>query len=76
LVPVTRTGWGTYSGKDVIKVMKGGWRPSKKVVAEIVEMMAGLDLEGRIVILYGMDNGVCNNRRLVSKPAIYKLITK
>ncbi len=46
------------SGKDVIKVTKGGWRPSKAGVAEMVGKMVGLDLEGRIAIIYGMDNGV------------------
>jgi hypothetical protein len=46
------------SGKDVVKLTKGGWRPSKKEVVEMVEKMAGVDLEGRVVILYGMDNGV------------------
>ncbi len=46
------------SGKDVVKLTKGGWRPSKKGVAEMVEKMVGVDLEGRVVILYGMDNGV------------------
>jgi hypothetical protein len=45
-------------GKDVLKITKGGWRPSKKGVDEMVKMMAGKDLEGRTVILYGMDNGV------------------
>ncbi len=45
------------SSKDVIKVTKGGWRPSKTGVTEMVGKMAGLDLEG-IAILYGMDNGV------------------
>jgi hypothetical protein len=46
------------SGKDVVKLTKGGWRPSKKGVAEMVEKIVRVDLEGRVVILYGMDNGV------------------
>ncbi len=41
----------------MVKLTKGGWHPSKKGVAEIVEKMMGVDLEGRVVILYGMDNG-------------------
>ncbi len=44
--------------KDVIKLTKGGWRPSKQGVAEMREMMKDADLEGRVVILYGLDNGV------------------
>jgi hypothetical protein len=43
-------------GKDVIKLTKGGWRPSKQGVQDMVEMMEKVDLEGRVVILYGMDN--------------------
>jgi hypothetical protein len=45
-------------GKDVVKVAKSGWRPSKKGVEEMLKQMVGQDLEGRVVILYGMDNGV------------------
>jgi hypothetical protein len=45
-------------GKDVVKVTKSGWRPSKKGVEEILQLLAGKDLGDRIVILYGMDNGV------------------
>jgi hypothetical protein len=45
-------------GKDVLKITKGGWRPSKKGVEEMLALMAGKDLDGRIVILYGLDNGV------------------
>ena len=45
-------------GKDVVKVTKSGWRPSKKGVEEMLQMLAGKDLGDRIVILYGMDNGV------------------
>ena len=41
-----------------MKIIKGGWRPSKKGVEEMLALMAGKDLDGRIVILYGMDNGV------------------
>jgi hypothetical protein len=44
--------------KDVVKVTKGGWRPSKQGVAEMLEMMKDVDLEGRVIILYGLDNGV------------------
>jgi hypothetical protein len=43
-------------GKDVIKLTKGGWRPSKQGVQDMVEMMEKVDLEGRVAILYGMDN--------------------
>ncbi len=43
-------------GKDVIKLTKGGWRPSKQGVQDMVEIMGKVDLEGRVVILYGMDN--------------------
>ncbi len=42
--------------KDVIKLTKGGWRPSKQGVQDMAEMMGKVDLEGRVVILYGMDN--------------------
>ncbi len=42
----------------MVKLTKGGWRPSKKGVAEMVEKMVGVDLEGRVVILHGMNNGV------------------
>jgi hypothetical protein len=45
-------------GKDVVKVTKSGWRPSKKGVEETLQMLMGKDLEDRIVILYGMDNSV------------------
>jgi hypothetical protein len=45
-------------GKDVVKVTRSGWRPSKKGVEDMLRMMDGKDLEGRIIILYGMDNGV------------------
>jgi hypothetical protein len=45
-------------GKDVLKITKGGWRPSKKGVEEMLALMAGKDLGGRIVIFYGLDNGV------------------
>jgi hypothetical protein len=45
-------------GKDVIKVTKSGWRPSKKGVEEMMQMLVGKDLGDRIIILYGMDNGV------------------
>ncbi len=45
-------------GKDVVKVTKSGWRPSKKGVEEMLQLLAGKDLGDRIVILYGMDNGV------------------
>ena len=44
--------------KDVVKITKGGWRPSKQGVAEMLEMMKDVDLEGRVVILYGLDNSV------------------
>jgi hypothetical protein len=43
-------------GKDVIKLTKGGWRPSKQGVQDMLEMMGKVKLEGRVVILYGMDN--------------------
>jgi hypothetical protein len=45
-------------GKDVVKLTKSGWRPSKKGVEELLKLMEGQDLEGRIIILYDMDNGV------------------
>jgi hypothetical protein len=45
-------------GKDVVKVTKSGWRPSKKGVEKMLQLLAGKDLGDRIVILYGMDNGV------------------
>jgi hypothetical protein len=45
-------------GKDAVKVTKSGWRPSRKGVEEMLQLMAEKDLEGRFVILYGMDNGV------------------
>ncbi len=38
-------------GKDVVKITKSGWRPSKKGVEELLKMMEGQDLEGRIIIL-------------------------
>jgi hypothetical protein len=44
--------------KDVVKLTKGGWRPSKQGVAEMLEMMKDVELEGRVVIIYGLDNGV------------------
>ncbi len=44
--------------KDVVKLTKGGWRPSKQGLAEMLEMMKDVDLEGRVVILYGLDNVV------------------
>ena len=44
-------------GKDVVKVTKSGWRPSKQGVLDILELMGKVDLEGRTVIIYGMDNG-------------------
>jgi hypothetical protein len=43
-------------GKDVIKLTKGGWRPSKQGVQDMLEMMGKVKLEGRVIILYGMDN--------------------
>jgi hypothetical protein len=39
------------SGKDVIKMRKGGWRPSKKGVSDLLELMKDKDLEGRVVVL-------------------------
>jgi hypothetical protein len=48
----------TALGKDVIKLTKSGWRPSKKGVEEMLKLMEGQDLSERIIILYGMDNGV------------------
>jgi hypothetical protein len=44
-------------GKDVVKVTKKGWRPSKQGVADMLELIGKADLTDRIVILYGMDNG-------------------
>ena len=44
-------------GKDVVKVTKKGWRPSKQGVAGMLELIGKADLTDRVVILYGMDNG-------------------
>jgi hypothetical protein len=43
--------------KDVVKITKSGWRPSKQGVLEILELMGKVDLTDRVVIIYGMDNG-------------------
>jgi hypothetical protein len=45
-------------GKDVVVVAKGGWRPSKQGVEELLKEMEGKISEDRIVIFYGMDNAV------------------
>jgi ACT domain-containing protein len=44
-------------GKGVVKVKKAGWRPSKKGVEEMLQKMSRKELDGCVVILYGMDNG-------------------
>jgi hypothetical protein len=44
-------------GKEVLKVTKGGWRPTRQAVDEMVEAIKGNVDKSAVVILMGLDNG-------------------
>ena len=45
-------------GKDVVKVTKGGWRPTRQGVEEMVELLEGKVETDSVVIFLGMDNAM------------------
>jgi hypothetical protein len=44
---------GVAMMKDVDKITKSGWRPSKKGVEELLKLMEGQDLEDHHPVWYG-----------------------
>jgi hypothetical protein len=44
-------------GKEVIKVTKGGWRPTRQAVEEMVEAIKDKVDKSAVVVLMGLDNG-------------------
>jgi hypothetical protein len=45
-------------GKAVVKITKGGWRPTKKGVDEMLEQMGDKISKHAVVVFYGLDNAV------------------
>jgi hypothetical protein len=45
-------------GKNVMTIAKGGWRPSKQGVEEMLKEMEGKFSEDIVIIFYGIENGL------------------
>ncbi len=64
-------------GKDVVVVAKGGWRPSKQGVEELLKEMDWKISEDRVVIFYGMDNAVFTRKtRMGTGPSLNLMIRR
>ncbi len=45
--------------KTVLKITKGGWRPTRQAVEAMVEAIKGKVDKSVVVVLMGLDNGSC-----------------
>ncbi len=45
-----------HLGYSVVKITKAGWKPTRKGVEEMVEMMGDQISEDAVVIMFGLDN--------------------